>query len=79
VDWPIEQLRAICRFPNPSSYLSRSTSLILRIDNLPAGNLIPPFAGRFACRVIIQRCRPSGCGNRRDLCGHDPKPMGFDP
>src|SRR5215467_14160818 len=55
VDWPIEQLRAICRCPNPSSYLSRSTSLILRMDNLLAGNLIPPFSGRFACRVVIQR------------------------
>jgi len=25
------------------------------MDNLLAGNLIPPFSGRFACRVVIQR------------------------
>jgi hypothetical protein len=30
------------------------------MDNLLAGNLIPPFSGRFACRVVIQRCSPVG-------------------
>jgi hypothetical protein len=25
------------------------------MDNLLADNLIPPFSGRFACRVVIQR------------------------
>jgi hypothetical protein len=54
------EVRAICRCPNPSSYLSRSTSLILRMDNLLAGNLIPSFSGRFACRVVIQRRLPLG-------------------
>jgi len=30
------------------------------MDNLLAGNLIPPFSGRFACRVVIQRYAPFG-------------------
>jgi hypothetical protein len=25
------------------------------MDSLLAGNLVPPFEGRFACRVVIQR------------------------
>jgi hypothetical protein len=32
--------------------------LILRMDNLLAGNPIPPFSGRFACRSVIQRRSP---------------------
>src|SRR5713226_8655965 len=34
----IEQLRAICRWSRLSSYRSRKTSLILRMDFLLAGN-----------------------------------------
>jgi hypothetical protein len=30
------------------------------MDNLLAGNLIPPSSGRFACRVVIQRYSPFG-------------------
>jgi len=30
------------------------------MDSLLAGNLIPPFSGRFACRVVIQRRSPFG-------------------
>jgi hypothetical protein len=37
------------------------------MDNLLAGNLIPPFSGRFACRVVIQRCSPFGCGNHSGI------------
>src|SRR5215471_12306860 len=42
---PIEQLRAICRSPKPTSNFNRRTSLILRTDNLLAGKLILPFGG----------------------------------
>src|SRR5580698_3294926 len=42
---PIEQLRAICRSPRPTSNFNRRTSLILRMDNLLAGKLILPFGG----------------------------------
>src|ERR1700721_2555163 len=34
---PIEQLRAICRSPRPTSNLNLRTSLVLRTDNLLAG------------------------------------------
>ena len=37
---PIEQLRAICRWPRPNSYFSLKTSLIFRMDRLLAGNWI---------------------------------------
>jgi len=42
------------------------------MDNLLAGNLIPPFSGRFACRVVIQRCSPFGLWKSfRDQADHD--------
>src|SRR5579863_7085354 len=49
---PIEQLRAICRNPSPTSNFSRRTSLILRTDNLLAGKLILPFGGRLPAIVL---------------------------
>jgi len=46
--------------------------LILRTDNLLAGNLIPPFSGRFACRVVIQRFPPFGLWKSfRDQADHE--------
>src|SRR5215467_6784889 len=53
---PIEQLRAICRSPRPTSNLNRRTSLILRTDNLLVGKLILPFEGEAACHCVVQ-CR----------------------
>jgi len=42
------------------------------MDNLLAGNLIPPFSGRFACRVVIQRCSPFGLWKSfRDQADHE--------
>jgi hypothetical protein len=42
------------------------------MDNLLAGNLIPPFSGRFACRAVIQRCSPFGLWKSfRDEADHD--------
>src|SRR2546425_12591723 len=52
---PIEQLRAICRNPRPTSNFNRRTSLILRTDNLLAGKLILPFEGEAACHCVVQR------------------------
>src|SRR6204780_3312925 len=52
---PIEQLRAICRSPRPTSNFNRRTSLILRTDNLLAGKLILPFEGEAACHYVVQR------------------------
>src|SRR6201986_5686923 len=52
---PIEQLRAICRSPRPTSNFNRRTSLILRTDNLLAGKLILPFEGEAACHCVVQR------------------------
>src|SRR5215468_7012599 len=49
---PIEQLRAICRRPRPTSNFNRRTSLILRTDNLLAGKLILPFEGRLPAIVL---------------------------
>src|SRR5580700_12005881 len=49
---PIEQLRAICRSPRPTSNFNRRTSLILRTDNLLAGKLILPFEGRLPVIVL---------------------------
>src|SRR5580692_5185617 len=49
---PIEQLRAICRSPRPTSNFNRRTSLILRTDNLLAGKLILPFEGRLPAIVL---------------------------
>src|SRR5580698_5105327 len=51
----IEQLRAICRSPRPTSIFNRRTSLILRTDNLLAGKLILPFEGEAACHCVVQR------------------------
>jgi hypothetical protein len=42
------------------------------MDNLLAGNLIPPFSGRFACRVVIQRRPPLGLWKSfRDQADHE--------
>src|SRR5580704_18909174 len=49
---PIEQLRAICRSPRPTSNFNRRTSLIFRTDNLLAGKLILPFEGRLPAIVL---------------------------
>src|SRR5579863_6159670 len=49
---PIEQLRAICLSPRPTSNFNRRTSLILRTDNLLAGKLILPFEGRLPAIVL---------------------------
>src|ERR1041384_2668858 len=48
----MEQLRAICRSPRPTSNFNRRTSLILRTDNLLAGKLILPFEGRLPAIVL---------------------------
>src|SRR5512142_1214826 len=52
---PIEQLRAICRNPRPTSNFNRRTSLILRTDNLLAGKLILPFEREATCHCVVQR------------------------
>src|SRR6204780_3189185 len=52
---PIEQLRAMCRSPRPTSNFNLRTSLILRTDNLLAGKLILPFEGEAACHCVVQR------------------------
>src|SRR5215471_6628052 len=49
---PIEQLRAICRRPRPTSNFNRRTSLILRTDNLLVGKLTLPFLGRLPAIVL---------------------------
>src|SRR5580698_10128028 len=49
---PIEQLRAICRRPRPTSNFNLRTSLILRTDNLLAVKLILPFEGRLLVIVL---------------------------
>ena len=66
---PIEQLRAICRSPRPTSNFNRRTSLILRTDNLLAGKLILPFEGEAACHCVVQR--RSACGNHSGEAEHD--------
>lgn len=53
----MEQLRAIWRCPSPSSCRSRSTSLILRMDNLGSGNLSSPFGRQFAGQIVQRRYR----------------------
>src|ERR1041384_6351933 len=58
---PIEQLRAICRRPRPTSNFNLRTSLILRTDNLLAGKLILPFEGRLL--AILCPALLSACGN----------------
>jgi hypothetical protein len=65
---PIEQLRAICRNPRPTSNFNRRTSLILRTDNLLAGKLILPFEGEAACHCVVQR--RSACGNHSGEAEH---------
>src|SRR5437899_12099336 len=46
----IEQLRAICRWSSFSSFRSRKTSLILRMDFLLAGNRFSLLRGSTARR-----------------------------
>src|SRR5450432_106774 len=52
-----EQLRAICRWSSFSSFRSRKTSLILRMDFLLAGNRFSLLKGSTA-RVDVQRRLP---------------------
>jgi hypothetical protein len=49
---PIEQLRALCRWPNPSSNRSRRTSLSFRMDNLFVGMYPSTWPWRLTCPVL---------------------------
>lgn len=64
---PIEQLRAICRSPRPTSNFNRRTSLILRTDKLLVGKLILPFG-----RGCLPLCCPAPlpCGNYSGEADH---------
>src|SRR5882724_11799143 len=68
----IEQLRAICRWSSLSSFRSRKTSLILRMDFLLAGNRFSLLAGSTT-RLDVQRAT---CGKRS---GASRKVFGFGP
>jgi hypothetical protein len=46
--WDIWQLRPIERSDNPQAHFKRSTSLILRMDNLSCDMLSPKFSGKLA-------------------------------
>ena len=50
---PIEQHRAICRSPRPTSNFNRRTSLILHGQS-PGWQADPPFRGEAACHCVVQ-------------------------
>jgi hypothetical protein len=58
---PMPQLLAICRCPRPDSNFKRRTSLILRVDNLLASNLILP-CGKGSPAVVSSATPPSPRG-----------------
>jgi hypothetical protein len=78
---PIEQLRAICRSPRPTSNFNRRTSSILRIDNLLAGKLILPFEGRLPAIVLSSNatCLWKSFRRSRTQFRDQPELFGFSP